>query len=150
MFHKSPNIDSVFRMTVSNLSQTTLGWKIGLQFKRPARMGYLPYCMGQVVLLFLLCKGPCIHFVSKKIKKFDNSAGHSIPNVLVRPAGLCWALAVGTIHSGPRPYQVSLLATLYSTHNWVIHFKNTMNKSHFLTSPTKYRKNKLLDSSIVL
>jgi hypothetical protein len=51
---------------------------------------------------------------------------------------------------GPQPSPKFPPVTLYSTHNCVIHSKDTISQPPFLTSPTKYRKSKLLDSSTVV
>jgi hypothetical protein len=50
---------------------------------------------------------------------------------------------------GPQPSPKFLPATLYPTHNCIIHSKDTISQLPFSTSPTKYRRCKLLDSSTV-
>jgi hypothetical protein len=50
---------------------------------------------------------------------------------------------------GPSPSPIFPPTTFYCTHNDVIHSKDTISKPPFPTSPTKYKKCKLFDSSIV-
>jgi hypothetical protein len=110
------------------------------------------YWWNGVVVHFGLCKVlPPKKIVSKKEERCKKLRGWP------KSTPTCWHFKSTCkghwpwqlFSKGPQPSPKFPLVTLYPTHNCVIHFKDTISQPPFSTSPTKYRKSKFLDFSIV-